>query len=83
MKTTTYTIAQTAVKIKAAQPEPETIYLDPTAQDIYIGGADLTVDNGIKLTRSVLFDLFIRGGQELYAITKTGSHPLIVLSESP
>jgi len=83
MKTTTYTIAQTAVQIRLAQPEPETIYLDPTAQDIYIGGDDLTVDNGIKLTKSVITPIFVRGEQTLYAITKTGTHPLIILSESP
>ncbi len=83
MKTTTYTIAQTRVQICVAQPEPETIYIDPTAQDIYIGGDDLTVDNGIKLTKSVITPIFVRGEQTLYAITKTGSHPLVILSESP
>jgi hypothetical protein len=83
MKTTTYTIAQTRVKIRAADPQPETIYLDPTAQDIYIGGDDLTVDNGMRLTKSVITPIFIRGEQELYAICKTGTAPIVILCESP
>ena len=83
MKTTVTQIAQTPVLIREAQPEPETLYLDPTAQDIYIGGSDVTADTGIKLTKSVITPIFVRGEQTLYAITRTGTHPVIVLSESP
>ena len=83
MKSTLYTISTTAVLIRAAQPEPETIYLSPQAQDIYIGGSDVTDATGIQLTKSVITPIFVRGEQTLYAIGKTGSHPLIILSESP
>ena len=83
MKTDVYNISTTPVLIRAAQPEPETIYLDPTAQDLYIGGSDVTADTGIKLTKSVITPIFIRGEQTLYAITRTGTHPLICLCESP
>ncbi len=83
MKTTVTQIAQTPVLIRAAQDEPETLYLDPTAQDIYIGGADVTNDTGIKLTKSVITPIFVRGGQTLYALTRTGTPPLICLCESP
>jgi len=83
MKTEVTQVAQTAVLIRAAQPEPETIYLQPEAQDIYIGGSDVTVGTGIKLTRSVITPLYIRGGQTLYAITNTGTHPIVCLCESP
>jgi len=83
MKTDVYTISTTPVLIRAAQPEPETIYLDPTAQNIYIGGSDVTSTTGVALTKSVITPIFVRGGQTLYAITATGSHPLICLCESP
>jgi len=83
MKTDVYTISTTPVLIRAAQPEPETIYLDPTAQNIYIGGSDVTATTGVALTKSVITPIFVRGGQTLYAITNTGSHPLICLCESP
>lgn len=83
MKTDVYQISTTPVLIRAAQPEPETIYLDPTAQNIYIGGSDVTATTGVALTKDVITPIFIRGGQTLYAITNTGTHPLICLCESP
>lgn len=83
MKTEVTQVAQTPVLIRAAQDEPETIYLQPEAQDIYVGGPTVTVATGLKLQKSVLTSLFIRGGQTLYAITNTGTHPIVCLCESP
>jgi len=83
MKTTVYSIAQTAVLIHAAQIEPQTIYLEPEAQDIYVGGSDVTAANGFKLTKSVIAPIFMNSFQTLYAITATGTHPIVKLSESP
>ena len=83
MKSDVYQISTTPVLIRAAQPEPETIYLNPTAQNIYIGGSDVTTATGIALTKDVITPIFIRGEQTLYAITQTGTHPLICLCESP
>ena len=83
MKTTVYQISQTPVLIKPAANEPQTIYLEPEAQDIYIGGSTLTTGTGIKLTKSVLTPIFINSYQTLYAICATGTHPIIVLEESP
>ena len=83
MKTDVYQISTTPVLIRAAQPEPETIYLDPTAQNIYIGGSDVTSTTGVALTKSVITPIFIRGGQTLYAVTNTGTHPIVCLCESP
>ena len=83
MKTDVYQIGQTPVQIRVAQPEPETVYLDPTAQNIYIGGPDVTTATGIALTKDQITPIFIRGGQTLYAITQTGTHPLICLCETP
>lgn len=83
MKTTITQVAQIPVLIRAAQPESETIYLQPEAQDIYIGGSDVSVATGLKLQKSVMTSLFIRGEQTLYAITNTGTHPIVCLCESP
>ena len=83
MKTVTYSIAQTPVLIYEVSNKTQTVYITPEAQDIYIGGADLTVNNGIKLTKSVMTPIEIRQQQELYAICKTGTHPVVLLVESP
>ena len=83
MKSEVTQVAQTPVLIRTAQDEPETIYLQPEAQDIYIGGCDVSVATGLKLQKSVMTPIFIRGGQPLYAITNTGTHPIVCLCESP
>ena len=83
MKSTVYQISQTPVLIKAAANEPQTIYLEPEAQDIYIGASNVTSATGVKLTKSVLTPIFINSYQTLYAICATGTHPIIVLEESP
>jgi hypothetical protein len=83
MKTTVYQIAQTPVLIKAAANEPQTIYIDPTAQDLYIGGSNVTDANGVALTKSVITPIFINSYQTLYCIAKTGKVPIIILEESP
>lgn len=83
MKTTVYQISQTAVLIKPSLNEPQTIYLQPEAQDIYIGGSNVSSSIGLKLEKSVLTPIFINSYQTLYAICATGTHPIIVLEESP
>ena len=83
MKTTTYTIAQTPVLIvPAIKFEARTVYLDPLAQDIVIGGSNVTDTTGVSLTKSVIQTIIIPPNESLYAITKTGSHPITVLEPS-
>ena len=83
MKSTVYQIAQTPVLIHGPQDGPETIYLEPAAQNIFIGASDVTTATGLELTKDVITPIFVRGGQTLYAITATGTHPLVCLCESP
>jgi len=80
MKTTTYTVTQTPVLIvPAIQFEARTVYLDPLANDIVVGGSDVTDTTGVKLTKSVILSMIIPPNESLYAVTKTGSHPITVL----
>ena len=83
MKSELISITETPVLIRVAQPEPETVYYYPEAQDIYLGGSDVTVANGMKLTKNVITPIYIRGGQTLYAKVATGTAPLVCLCESP
>ena len=82
MKTLTITITDTPVLIVAAKNLSETIYLQPTAQDIYIGGPDVTYLTGTKLTKNVITPVFVAKAQALYAVVQTGSHPLTILSRT-
>lgn len=83
MKTTVYQVGQVPVLVHASQPGPETIYLAPGAQDIYVGGPNVTTSTGLQLRKNDLTPLFVRGRQTLYAICPNATHPLTVLSESP
>lgn len=82
MKTLSITITSTAVVVVAAQNLSQTVYLQPTAQDIYIGGPDVTYLTGTKLTKNVITPVFIARAEALYAVVQTGAHPLTVLSRT-
>jgi hypothetical protein len=81
MITTTLTIEQTPLLIWAPKLQPLSIYLDPAATNIYIGGSDVTTSNGLLLTQSVVNEILVRNGQALYAISAAGSNPLIVFAD--
>jgi hypothetical protein len=83
MKSTSITVTAAATLVFAAETEPQTIYLRPSANDIYVGGSDVTSTTGLKVTNAVITPIFVRNGQTLYGITATGSHALVILSEEP
>ena len=83
MKSTSTTVTTAATLVFAAQAEPQTIYLRPSANDIFVGASDVTSSTGLKVTNAVITPILVRNGQTLYAITATGSHDLVILSEEP
>ena len=82
MKTTVYALNQTPVLIHPSRPGPETIYIHPGGQDVYIGGSTVTSNTGLPLIKNNPNAIFLRGRQTLYAICANGTHNLEVLSES-
>ena len=83
MKSTSTTVTTAATLVYAAEAESQTIYLRPSANDIFVGGSDVTSTTGLKVTNAVITPIFVRNGQTLYGITATGSHALVILSEEP
>ena len=80
MISTTYAVNTTPVIIAAARPtESRWIYIDPGAQDIYIGGAGITSVTGMKLTKSVIFAMYLPPLEAVYALSRTGSHDVTVM----
>jgi hypothetical protein len=82
MKTNVYTLSQTPVIIHPDKDGPETIYIYPGGNDVYVGDATVTSNTGLPLIKNNPNAIFLRGHQTLYAICATGSHTLIVLHES-
>ena len=83
MKSNSTTVTTTATLIYDAQAESQTIYLRPSANDIFVGASDVTSSTGLKVTNAAITPIFVRNGQTLYGITATGSHDLVILSEEP
>jgi hypothetical protein len=83
MKSTSTTVTTAATLVFAAEAEPQTIYLRPSANDIFVGASDVTSSTGLKVTNAAVTPIFVRNGQTLYAITGSGSHDLVILSEEP
>ena len=79
MKQTVYAVTTTAVKVRAANAEQATIYLRPSANDIFVGGSDVTSTNGLKLTNAATQAMVIPNQEELWAIVSTGTHDLVVV----
>jgi len=78
---TTTSVSTTAVKIvSAAVNEPRTVIVRPSGNDLYIGGSDVTTDNGLLISMNTNFTVQIPQGEELWAIVSTGTHSVTVLT---
>tara|TARA_R110000868_G_scaffold90171_1_gene250610 strand:- start:4897 stop:5151 length:255 start_codon:yes stop_codon:yes gene_type:complete len=80
MISTAYTVTTTAVKVYDKTNASERIYVRATGSDMYLGGAGVTVANGLKVDANSVIEIFLDGAETLYAIVNTGSHTLNVLS---
>lgn len=83
MKTNVYELTQTPVLIHPEKDGPETIYIHVGGQDVYVGDSTVTSNTGLALIKNNPNAIFIRGRQTLYAICATGTHSIVVLTESP
>lgn len=80
MISTTYSVNTTPIIIAAARPaESRWIYIEPGGQDIYIGGAGITSTTGLKLTKNVIFAMFLPPLEAVYALSRTGAHDVTVM----
>lgn len=79
MKQTVYAVTSTPVKVRAANAEQATIYLRPAGNDTFVGGSDVTVSTGLKLTNAATQEMVIPNQEELWAVVATGTHNLVVI----
>lgn len=81
MISTRTSVGVTAAKIVSkAINEPRVIVVRPDGNDIYIGGADVTTTNGLKIDNNTNFTIEIPPNEELWAVTSSGTHAAIVLT---
>jgi hypothetical protein len=81
MISTRTTVTATPAKIVSkAVNEHRTIVVRPDGNDLYIGGADVTTTNGLKIDNNTNFTIEIPPNEELWAVTTSGTHAAIVLT---
>lgn len=80
-KSAQYTVTTTPSIIVPALIGDQSAYLHSASGAVYIGGADLTVENGYKLDNGDKLSLMVGDHQALYAVTSSGEHTLYVLSQ--
>ena len=83
MNSTQITLTTTPTVIVASTPAAtRTIYIHPGANDILIGGSNITAANGLPLEKNVVTQIEIPPQNALYGITVSGSHAINVLTPS-
>jgi hypothetical protein len=80
-KSQVYTVSTTASVVVAANIAYQAVYLHSASGTLYIGGADLTTDNGYKLDNGDKLTIMVGDQEALYAITTNGTATLYVLSQ--
>lgn len=80
-KSAVFTVTTSAQIVVPAEIGDQMAYLHNASGSIYIGGADLTVDNGYRLDNGDKLSLMVGDHQALYAVTSSGTATLYVLSQ--
>jgi hypothetical protein len=83
MKATQHTITTTASKIVASNPFAQYVYLHVAGNGtVYLGGSDVTSTTGLETQKNTTpINFFVPRGQELWAVTASGTETLQVLQE--
>lgn len=79
---TQVTVTDTRGIIAAAANSYQNIYLHNLGGGaIYIGGSNVTINNGYKLDNGETLSLIIGDSEALYGVAASGTHTLAVLAQ--
>ena len=84
MKSRSYSVSTTRVKVVAADNINREIYVHVIgAGVVYLGGADVTAANGLLTEKNTVpFAMHLPAHEELYAITTSGTEEVRILTPS-
>jgi c-di-GMP-binding flagellar brake protein YcgR len=81
MISTVTSVTVTRIKIVSkAVNATRSVNVRSTTNDIYIGGADVTSENGLPLRQHEPITVIIPPNEELWAITSSGTHTIATLT---
>ena len=80
MKSEQITVGITAVRILEADDMNRRVYFhDDSSHPVYLGGSDVTTSNGLEVPKNTLFELFIPGHAELFAVSGNADQTVSIL----
>lgn len=80
MKSEQITVGLTAVRILDADDMNRRVYFhDDSSHPVYLGGSDVTTGNGLEVPKNTLFELFIPGHEELFAVSGNADQSVSIL----
>ncbi len=80
MKSEQITVGLTAVRILEADDMNRRVYFhDDSSHPVYLGGSDVTTSNGLEVPKDTLFELFIPGHAELFAVSGNADQSVSIL----
>jgi len=76
-------IGTVATKIDGIDNEPSTIYIHniDNTDEIFLGGSDLTINNGLQLNKLETIRIDLNPTEELYAISPKTGHTISYLRQ--
>jgi hypothetical protein len=81
MNSSVITVTATATLLVAETANAtRTIFIEPDAGDVHLGGATVSTTNGLTITNGSQFQIVLPPQNSLYAITATGSHTVRLLT---
>jgi|APFre7841882793_1041355.scaffolds.fasta_scaffold10370_4 hypothetical protein len=81
MISTNTAVNQTAVKIVSkAINETRQVHITPDGNDAYLGGANVTTANGLKIQNNTTVIITIPPNEELWVVMGTGTHNVMTLT---
>jgi hypothetical protein len=80
-KSSVATVTTTRAIVVPALIGDQSVYLHSSSGTLYLGGADLTADNGYRMDNGDKLSLMVGDHEPLYAITSAGTATLYVLSQ--
>jgi protein involved in polysaccharide export with SLBB domain len=80
-KSSVHTVTTSAAIVVSEEIGDQTAWLHSSSGTVYIGGPDLTKDNGYRLDNGDKIQINVGDHQALYAVTSSGTANLYVLSQ--
>ena len=80
---TAYSVGTAVVQVAAPDTQPQQVTMhnleDVTGRKIYIGGPGLTAGSSIEINSAVYLQMTLGPGDNLYAVTSSGTYQLGVM----